>query len=106
MPESLLVKLDNYIEPVSTEYFMKPPISLCLCVSPWKLLGNCSASTFPRQRIHNNRSIVRLVVFYTTRVISKDNVIAELVLAAMKNCLKPRFPCGPCRVKGESVCVC
>jgi hypothetical protein len=36
--------------------------SLYVCLSLLSLLGNDSVDTFPRQRIHNNRRIVGLVV--------------------------------------------
>jgi hypothetical protein len=52
------MKLGMYImarEPVSTTYFLNPPISLCsICASLLSLLGKSLVATLPRQRIHTN----------------------------------------------------
>jgi hypothetical protein len=73
--EAIVKKLDIYIttpQPILTKYFHQ---SMCLAVYPLPLLGNYTAK-FYRSYVHasNNRRIIRRVVFYEVRDVSRNDI--------------------------------
>jgi hypothetical protein len=56
MPEPVFMKPGMHIivtEPISTAYFINPPISVCVCMSRTHIVARQrSVNTFPQQGIH------------------------------------------------------
>jgi hypothetical protein len=66
--QPIFMKLGTYIMAsalISTAYFINPSHQyMCVCVTPLSLLGNCSVSMLPRQRIHETIGELSDVSFY------------------------------------------
>jgi hypothetical protein len=90
------MKFGMYIrapEPISTAYFMLPPITLCLYVCVPSTVGrqrlvlnNSSVYTIPRQGMHEkNRRTVAHVIFCAVRVLSDESLCLCSSLSLLGN---------------------
>jgi hypothetical protein len=117
MPEPIFMKLGMYImapEPISTSYFINPfRLCVCMCITPSAARQRLGKHVLEATNTCNNRKVVDHVVFCVVRVASKDSLWVCLCIplsllgngsckhvpAAMKNCWRRRFLCGPCYIK-------